>query len=99
MICRVELFQWKENSREAAEACADQMVKQFAEYPGAKNIAFIGHYDKDIYGFASIWESEETADKAKDLIQADILTLFEGYIIDIIKQRQYDVYVPNAVKS
>lgn len=96
MVCRVALFQYKENSRDVAEACADQMVKVFSEYEGFVNVTFIGSYDKDIYGTAVLWESEAAADNAAESIRARHNALVGDQIVGIVEQKQFDVYVPIA---
>jgi hypothetical protein len=96
MICRVVMFQWKENSKEVAEACADQMVKRISDTEGCKGVTFVGQYDHDIYGTSILWESEQAADNAAEAIRSCVLELAGENILAVIESKQYDVYVPNS---
>jgi quinol monooxygenase YgiN len=69
MYARLVRFSFGPGKRAAAQALADDLMPLIAAQPGCKSVTVFGEDGDGEYGIFVLWDSEENADTAAQLVR------------------------------
>ena len=91
MFARLVLFNFGPGMREAADALAADLGPQIRGLNGFQSVTFFGDDTDGQYGLFVLWESQEDADAAADVIAPQLMLHLKGKVTEEPSRRLYSV--------
>ncbi len=91
MLVRLVRFSLAPGKHAAAQALADDLVPQIRALSGCHGVHVFGDEPDGEYGLFVLWESQEDADAAADLIAPQLMSHLAGKVTEKPTRRLYSV--------
>ncbi len=91
MFARLVLFNLGTGMRETADELAKDLGPQIRGLNGCESVTFFGDDTDGQYGLFVLWESQEHADSAADVIGPQLMSHLAGKVSEEPSRRLYSV--------
>lgn len=91
MFARLVLFKFGPGKRDAADALAADLGPQIRGLSGCESVTFFGDDTDGQYGLFVLWDTQENADTAADVIAPQLMSHLAGNVTEEPVRRLYSV--------
>ena len=91
MFARLVLFKFGSGMREAADALSADLGPQIRALSGCQSATFFGDDTDGQYGIFILWNSQESADAAAEVIAPQLMEHLGGKVTEEPSRRLYSV--------